>query len=131
MITDEQFEKAAAVLATAKSLDQMMTRPDEDTIELWAGAIFARAEYTLEELRGSVMNHYSGTGDRITPYAVVRGCRKIRSETIERESDEQRDRRAFETDRRLGLDTSWYQPDREIEGRDWKGLAGGFGEMPE
>lgn len=114
MITDAQFEKAARVLGRAKVLDQRMPHGDELMIETWAGALFARVDWPISLLDRVVCEFYADTHDeRITVGAIVSRCRKKVADAIGRESAQERDRRMFEQDRRLGLDTSWYQPSSE------------------
>lgn len=136
MTTDEQFEKAKAILATAKKIDKSLPRGDDPDlpliVEIWAGAIFAHADYSIDELRSAlVVVASSPIGDGITPNSIVVACRRARADRLDRETPEERDQRAFERDRRLGLDTSWFQPDKEIHARKFSEIVGGFGAIPD
>ena len=126
-VTDDQFEAAARVLACAKVFDQSIANGDELMIDMWARALFARADWPVELLERAVIDFYEGKhGEHISVAAILTLCRKYRAEQIERETEPERDRRLYERDRRLGLDTSWHQPNpalREGTPEDRDGIA--------
>ena len=117
-VNPDQFRKAQAVLIAAKTLDgRIPSAEDEVTVRMWAAALFGRGDYPIPDLMDALAAFYGAPTEqkeRIAPGDIVRFCTKRRAEQIERETEQERDRRLFERDRRLGLNTSWYQPNREV-----------------
>lgn len=108
-ITDDQVAQAGVVLKAVKQIDASYFNATQDMARGWA-QIFARHDFTTEELLGGVLNFYEHEtkGRRIMPGNVLEGARQAR-DTRERtpegkaEVQAQREARRIERDQKIAI----------------------------
>lgn len=110
MITNDQWDIAAAAYQAAKNADSRMPNADEAVIDSWAGTLFARVDYPPLHVKAAVESFYrTWNGDELlTAPRLARECSKLTADRIERLTTDERAQLDYERDKRLGLDTSWY-----------------------